>query len=268
MYALGRKFNVLTCGDNFRKWVTAIVILIAFSQPSFADFDLSLGGLVRSYPLGGAIEANVGYGILLWGDAGPPWYGYTRVRLDGTSAGVYNSISPSIELYPVSFLGVRAGGEAIQNDADYSAHDCATYVCRGRFYNTFVQGELTLGAGGFFMQARVRRERWTQAVPGVTAFIDPEAALALAGTGDSRTYYRGTLGMKIDESWSAIGSMIYIQADSDNGISRFPFGLVRYKTGRFTIAAGGGVFSSKLKSEGVAALVTFKWEIWPSLALK
>lgn len=257
-----------TCGDNFRKWVTAIVILMTFSQPSFADFDLSLGGLARSYPLGGALEANAGYGILLWGDAGPPWYGYMRARLDGASALRFNSISPSLEIYPVSFFGIRAGGESIQNDADYSAYDCVTYVCRGRFYNTFVQAELTLGAGAFFVQGRMRRERWSQAVSGATAFIDPEAGLAMVGTGDSRTYYRGALGYKINENWTAVASMVYVQADSDNGISRFPFALVRFKTGAFTVAAGGGVFASKLKDEGAAALLIFNWEIWPSLALK
>lgn len=268
LYALGRKFNVGLSGDNFRKWVTAIVILISFSPSTFADFDLALGGLARSYPLGGGAEVNAGYGILLWGDAGPPWYGYTRLRLDGTSAATYNAASSSLEVYPVSFLGVRAGGEAIQNDAEYSAHDCVTRTCRGRFYNTFVQAELTLGVGSFFMQGRWRRERWSQSTSAPVEFVEPEAALALAGTGDSRTYYRGTLGMKLNDRWSVIGSMIYFQVDSNNGISRFPFGMFRYRTGEFSIAAGGGVFASQLKTEGPAALIIFNWEIWPSLALK
>ena len=255
-------------GDNFRIQATAIVILILFSKFAFADFDLSLGTTTRSYPLGGGVEANAGYGILLWGDPNVPWYGYVRPRIDGQTAATYNSISASLEVYPLSILGFRAGGEAVQNDADYSAHDCQTYQCRGRFYNSFAQGELALGYGPVFAQGRWRRERWTKATSSSMAFIDPEAGLALAGTGDSKTYYRGMIGYKVNEKWTIAGAYIYIEADSDHGISRFPFAIVRYKSGDFSVAAGGGVFSSKLKPESGSALLFLTWDIWPSIALK
>ncbi len=256
-------------GDSLRVHVTTIVSLILFSLTAHAGSDLNIGGSLRSYPLSGVIDVDAGYGILLWG-SGPgssPWYGYLRPRLDASTAVSYNSLDAALEFYPLSFLGGRAGGEAIQNDHDYSSYDCVTYICQGRFYHTYVLAEVTLGAGPVFGQFRWRRERWSQRETTATAFIEPTAGFALAGADDSETIYRGMVGVKLGSSWSLAGVLVYSQMDSTHGISRFPFAVVRYISGPLSVGVGAGSFSSPLKREEASGVLFLNWEIKPSLAL-
>jgi hypothetical protein len=247
--------------------MTAIVIFLFFSCRAFAGADFNFGSTERSYPLSGVLEADGGYDFLLWGATTSPFYGYLRPHLDGSTAGVYNQLGGSVDFYPISFLGSRFGGESIQNDSKYTAYDCETYVCLGRFYRTYAQAELTVGAGPVFAQARWRRERWTAGTPGSTSFIEPTAGLALNGAGDSQTLYRGTIGIKLNPNWTVAGVLVYYQADSNREISRFPFAVVRYVSGPYTVGVGGGVFSSALKAAEPSALLFLNWNVKPSLAL-
>lgn len=257
------------CSDDFGVRLTAIVITLLFCSPLFAGSDLSLGSSARSYPLSGTVDIDGGYDFLLWGSSsgGSPKYGYLRPHLDGSTTISYNSLGASVDFFPISFLGARAGGEGIQNDADYKAYDCLSYICRGRFYRTYVQADLTLGAGAFFAQGRWRREHWARQTQSLTPFIEPTSGLALAGQGDSQTVYRGMIGAKVSLNWSVAAVLVYGQNDSNNGISRFPFALIRYTAGAFSAGLGGGAFSSSLKTQEGSALVFLRWDIKPSLAL-
>jgi len=275
MIAFGRKFIVRIFGDDFKWRATAIVIFCFFSSAAVAGVDLDVGAEVRSYPLSGVVEADAGYDFLLWGthtagdsQQSSPWYGYLRPHIDGSTAGTYNQLGGSVDIYPLSFLGGRFGGEGIQNDANYTAYDCQTYECRGRFYRTYAQADLTLGAAGFFVQARWRRERWTQGAVGIVDFIEPTSGLALRAAGDAQTYYRGTFGYKFNTTWSAAAALVYYQSDISNEISRFPFAVVRFQRGPLSLGIGGGVYEGSLKSQAASALLILDYNIIPSLRLQ
>lgn len=258
-------------GDLLRGLATAIVILIgvrlATACRAHADWDAALSGNGRTYALSGVMDLDIGYGFLLWGDQQAPWYGYVRPHVDANSAGTYNSLDGSVDFFPISFLGVRAGGEAIQNDSNYTAYDCADYVCRERTYRSYVQAELKLGAGPVFAQLRWRRERWNQAKPGATPFIEPTGGFALNGQGDAETVYRGLVGYRLDPNWDVLAALVYAAQDSTRGISRQPFAAVRYRVGTWSFGAGAGTFASPLKKCELTALGFFSWEIAPSVVL-
>jgi hypothetical protein len=257
------------CGDDLSLRATAIVILLFFSVSVHAGYDFNFGTTDRSYPLSGTVEADGGYDFLLWGTAGggSPWYGYLRPHIDGATTLTYSELGASLDFYPLSFLGLRAGGEGVQNDANMTAYDCVSYICRGRFYQTFAQATLTLGAGPFFAQARWRRERWTEGSPGTGLFIEPTAGYALSGMGDSQTMYRATVGLKLNPIWSAAGVFLYYQSDNSHEVSRFPFAIVRWSSGPYSVGVGGGVFSSTIKPAEGSALLILNWNLKPSLAL-
>lgn len=244
------------------------VFLCLYSSLSFANVDLSLGTFVRSYPLSGVAELEAGYGILLRGEANSPFSSYARLKISGESAAVYNSLSGALEFFPLGIAGIRAGGEAIQNDTRYSAFDCDQYQCTGRYYRIYIEGEMTLGAGPIFVQGRWRRERWTQGSNEGRDFIDPTSAVVVKGRGDSQTVYYGVAGLKMDEQWTLLGVLRYSQNDQLEGWSRFPYGVIQWKSGEVTLGVGAGVFESSLKEKGLAAVGLFRWEIRPSLALR
>ena len=266
---MGRNYTVVCFSDNLRVAVAAIVALISFSSPAFAGFDLAVDGIARSYPLSGTVGLAGGYNFLLWGTPGrgSPWYGYLRPNLNGSTAITYNSLGASLEVFPLSFFGARAGGEAIQNDANYTAYDCANFGCRGRFARAFVEGELTLGAGRFFAQFKARRERWTEREAPNHSFIEPTSGLALSGLGDAQSVYRLSAGAKLSDMWSLAAVLEYTESSTLRGVSRFPFALVRYSDQTFSAGLGVGTFTSTLKGEGVSVLGFLRWDVVPSLAL-
>lgn len=261
-------FTVCFRGDRLCFRAPTFVILALICSRAFADFDLGIGGTTRSYPLAGVVEADAGYDILLYGTKKAPFSGYTRVKIDGSSAYTYNSLGGAVEFFPLAFVGARAGGEAIQNDKDYRAYDCDTYRCLGRFYRTYIETELTLGAGPVFVQGRWRREHWTQKDPLAGDFIEPTSGFAVHGEGDHQTVYYGIAGVKFSPAWSFLGVLRYAESDLTQAWSRFPYGALVYKSGDFSIGAGAGVFESNIKDKAFSALGFLRWQIAPSLALE
>ncbi|MGE0528497.1 MAG: hypothetical protein AB7G93_12840 [Bdellovibrionales bacterium] len=262
-------FMVSGRGDHFRwLWPTFVVLslFMGYIDRARGEWDLSVGATTRTYPLSGVIEAQTGYGALLWGDKGSPFYGYTRARLDTSSAIHYNSLGAAIEFFPLAFVGMRAGGEAVQNDRKYTAYECGQVNCLGRFYRTFAEAELSLGAGSLFVQGRWRREHWTQKEPAAGDFMEPTSGLVMRSQGDFQTVYQGLMGVNLNPAWAILAGLRY--ATNDEGdFSRFPFALARWRPGAFQVAAGGGVFESSEKSRDLSALLQLSWEIAPSIGL-
>jgi hypothetical protein len=261
------------CSDIFGFRLTAIVVLSAFSLCAKADIDLTLDTALRSYPLSGVLEADVGYDYLLWGSATPgakdnsPWYGYVRPSANSASSLTYNSLGAALDVYPLSFLGLRIGAEGIQDDSNYTGYDCSSYQCRGRFYRNYAQVQLSLGYAKVFFQGRIRRERWSQGQVSTEAFLEPTNGFALAPSGDAETVWRGLLGYKLDDNWMVAGLLIYAQADSNHGISRCPLGVVGYTWKSLSVAAGVGVFESPIRAQEGTGILIISWSAIPGLAL-
>lgn len=251
------------------KAAPAIVILFLWSYFAFASYDLSLGGSLRSYPLSGVAELEAGDNFILWGAPAPgnPFYGYIRPKIWGDTAATYNSAAAVVDLFPLSFLGARAGGEAVQNDTKYTAYNCVDANCLGRFYRTFFEAEVTLGAGPVFVQGKWRRERWSEAHPSLGDFIEPTSGFSLMGSGESETVYQGVAGVKISPELTVMGGLRFASSDSREH-SRMPFGLLKWNLTPVSIGVGGGYFESDLKKREITGLLVAKWEIWPSLELK
>lgn len=268
----GSFFKSLWAGDDFSwskpTFVSGLLILLSFIAPAHATVDLAVGANARSYPLSSIATIDLGLSGIIWGGvSSSPWYGYSRVELSGATAGIYNSGQATLEVFPLSFLGARAGGESMQNDRDYTAYNCEEAKCRGRFYRTFVEAELSMGGGGFFLQGRWRRERWTQKDPQNGDFIDPTSGLVISGTGDSQTVYHGLLGLRLSPQWSIVTGLRYAE-NHDRDVSRFPFAMIRFGRGPFSAGVGGGLFESEIKAPSASAVVFLRWELRPGPALR
>ena len=119
---------------------TLAAALLLVAAPAHAYLDLMLESTGRHYPLGGATYLEAGDSRLLWGgrDGRPPEgaaYGYWRPSLGVTYADYYRGARAQIDLFPVAFLGLRAGARLVDNDGDYPAFNCGTGGdrCRGRY---------------------------------------------------------------------------------------------------------------------------------------
>ena len=189
-----------------------LIVIVQFflihENSAWAGADVQLGGYSRSYPLGGSVELNLGYGVALWGAEDSPWLGYLRLATDFEGDENYFSSTAKFEFFPVSFFGGRVGQSLIQNHLDYKDFDCENFLCRGRFIETFYEIPLFLAYGDFVFAGSYRVGQWKNSSDNLsdagvmsgakTEFIDPTSGLNLnIAEMDTVKRYRAILMMNL-----------------------------------------------------------------------
>lgn len=255
--------------------IQALLLILMMWSPSkkvWAHMDLTVSGKLRTYPLSGTVDLEWGKGLVLWGNPGAgnsiksPWYGYTRGALTLSTAGVYNGALVEWEVYPISFLGVKAGGEAYNNSRDYTAYDCEAYRCQGDFMSHFVEGRLGLGAGPLFLFAGYRQTDLSPKVEG-DDYVEPFSGLVANGVRDRLIMARSALGVKFNERWAFSVMGIYLEMLENSTFSRTYTGQIHYSKSNWTVIFGGGQFESALKAPGLTINGVVKWDIIPGIGL-
>ena len=249
----------------FGSWLTAIV---TFATPSRADFDASFESFLRSFPLSGYADVQLGYDQLIWGSNSSSFmYGYVRPFAEVDTAGAYNSGMVALDYYPISFLGVRGGKEWIQNDSRFRDYRCDLYACEGSRSREFFQINAVAGYRLWFLTGMARWDRWIQKHPEFGDAVDSNTGLAAQGTGDTQLTVRGFTGIQVAPEWTAVIGFQYAQMTRHFGVSRLLMGGPRWRRETVTIFGGLSEFQSTESDGGWGAYVGFSWEPFPSLAI-
>jgi hypothetical protein len=172
-----------------------------------------------------------------------------------------------LELFPISFLGMRVGQEWIQNDVKYHDYDCVKYDCTGTSTRKFISGHFLVGYAFWFSSFAVRWDAWTQKHPEEGDIIDANSGLASQANGDTEIMLRGITGVNFDEEWSVVGGMQYFEMTRTRGFSRYWFAGPRWKQDSITLTVGGSYFSSSESPSGGGAFFSFNWTPFPSVGL-
>ncbi len=239
-----------------------------------ADFDVATSLFYRSTPLSGAADLTMGYGLVLWGaepteqKGSDPFYGYLRPTVTGTGSDNYSGWGYGFELFPISFIGAVAGQNFANNEKDYSAYDCKKYLCRGDFREDYIEAKLALAAWDFFLLGTYRSSHLTEEnVTTLDKYISPDNGLAVTTKRDVVDRWRGTLGYKITESWSVIGTYVFAKAERSLQESTHILGGISFREGEVSASLQGGTFESDLKSQTGTAVFSFSWAPLPSVSL-
>lgn len=247
-------------------WAPLIVtFILSFPDKAVAEFDFSMESLARSYPLAGFVSAQLGYGLVVWGDHKPGDknidYGYARLFAEGGTAGTYNSGLVGGEVYPISFLGFKAGKEWIQNDDDYRDFDCVNFNCKGARSREFYQARLLFGAWFLFSSFSMRVEKWHEPLPYLGDFIEPTSGLSARADGDTQTVYSGLIGANLTDTWSIVAAEQYFEMSNNHGITRTFLGGPRWSDGEFSVLGGLTYFESSASytKEAFGVLVLLNW---------
>ncbi|RME16400.1 MAG: hypothetical protein D6797_04610 [Bdellovibrio sp.] len=245
-----------------------IVIVLMFSgQIGKATADFSLSGIYRHYPQSGGVDLSAGYSFLLWGKpANTIFYGYLRYALDLFTAGTYNEALVSVDLFPVSFLGVSLGQGLYHNSKDYEDFDCLRYKCIGEFNYTFVKYTLILGYKKFFFYQSYKKKP-IQAQEVDKDHIIPDIGLAANSESENISQYHSIVGWSISSKWTMGYQYIFSQTVKNPGLSQSHFLLVSYKKSKLTLSVSLGSFYSSLKPLGFSTIGYFKYQFAPSLSI-
>ncbi|MBL7664103.1 MAG: hypothetical protein JNM93_03130 [Bacteriovoracaceae bacterium] len=245
------------------------LVLSFFFGRALAGFDFQLNAVSRSYPLAGVINADLGYGILLWGapGGGKPWYGYIRPSVTGSAITGFTAYRTQLEFFPISFIGVRGGySDAKNRNDDLPPYDCTTLKCENSFERKFVGANMSLAAGPVFLNVDFLKETYEQDVED-QEFIAPEYGISLPMEGGHIENTRGIFGTKLGGAWSMFVLGQYTkELDSEHRARTYTLNFRRgFSGGSFFLGAGG--FESHLKSASFTAVGGLTWNILPSIGL-
>jgi hypothetical protein len=249
--------------------------LLCAAPPAHAYLDLMVESSGRYYPVGGATYVEAGDSRLLWGGNGtgrPPeqgaGYGYWRPSVGATYADYYRSARAQVDLFPVAFLGLRAGGRLVDNGDDYPAYDCEASGdrCRGRFTATYAEARLALGYDPWFAALTAKATDMERRDSERGPFIEPSAGLLLSAEGDRLHEVNAYLGRPVGPV-STVYSQYYAETRHRDGHARMHLLSATYRNGPWRFTAGAGAFRSALKQWRPTTVAVLSWTPLPSAAL-
>lgn len=266
MFAL-IKTNILNRNLSFQLLAAVVYCtfysLVASAQPNEGGFDFSVSTNYRTFPKSGSVELDLGYGRVWWGSPQTPFYGFYRVSLNPEGVEDYFSGQLQLEIFPVSFLGIRFARSWIQNHLDYKDYDCITFICRGYFEADKLEVPLYLKFKSILLFSAFRKSFWNykslNSAGTLTEFIEPTSGLPLDLAQTSHiTQWQGGVFWQASASWR----LGYIEAsfiNKDNSVratnhSRQWFGVIQKsisessRTDLFKITLGAGEYSSNISS--------------------
>jgi hypothetical protein len=238
-------------------------VFYIFAPVCFAEFDANVGLSGRTYPVAGIGYTQVGYSKKMYGSG--IWEGFTRLygELEGTTN--YLGYSGAIEVFPVSFLGLRVGTNTQDNRSSYKSFNCKVRNCEGTYTEEFVEGDFAVKWANVFAFGRMRKSIWEESkdrggVAEEEEWIEPGSGLAMP-----QEELQEVMGFRwgVGYDWSANWKLMFVQqrywADTPDQKSTLSLGMVKYSAGDFSVTGGLGNYSSDLKSNGTTGILGVKY---------
>lgn len=250
-----------------------LLFILLLPLSSYAHFDLSAGASLRSYPaLGGEVNAQSGYNLLLWG-SGPgsdkknPLYGLLRPAISAASSVVVNNYDARIELYPISFLGLVMGKKHIKSDyEDFPFFNCDEVRCKGTIDREYTQIKMALGYGKVLAMFNIIHSKNTYNDEDDEGKPVAEFRFATLANPEEDTMYRSQymLGMKHNNKGILGVVAEYVSfADSDQ-THNMDLLIYTTKPKDTTYVFGLGQFSSTHQAKGLIGVFQMKTDFIPS----
>ncbi len=238
-------------------------------QTSLADWDWKAGFGGRNTPFGASGSAEIGYGQLLWGEAGPGkyLYGYIRPLVRYQGVGVVSRGDLGVDLNPVSFLNFRGGVRArYRMVGGFDTLDCGSSLCEGLITSPFAQSSILLGGLGFYFGAAYGWERLTHGDSSMR-FAEEFSSLYGAPGTDSLVNADFMLGREIVGNWSTglvwqRNWMLKLGSSND-----FRGVFARNKWEKWSGLVGVGLYESSTRASSPVFFFQAEFQATPTLEL-
>lgn len=232
-----------------------------------ADHGVSVG--VRNLPLGASVTVEFGYGTLLWGEkkSGEIKYGYMRGSAKLRTSGLINRVDASLELHPISFVGLRGGYAVSQRWSSGGVSDCAYAACLGSISSPYAGASLLLGHAGVVFAGNVQLG---MLIPSENSSVFYDETLSLVGLQGGDHGVSTTLALTYRAAASPWLMGALYMGDQMVGTRQsgdFAGAFGRYQSGAWSYALGAGSYASNINPRGIAVFAQVRWTGGPSLEL-
>lgn len=150
-----------------KKFLVLVTVLLSCS--TFAEYDLTAMGGLRSYPLGAAIRVDAGIAQEIWRH-NEQIYGFVRESAYAVTSGSINTIGARIDFFPISILGLVAGTEQVyRSSKELDTFDCDVQVCDADGGRSYIRVENVLAYKKFVLINDYQREFFDYKYDGIVA---------------------------------------------------------------------------------------------------
>ncbi len=253
--------------------LSCVVLLAPFFLSPYtarAETEWKAGFGGRTLPFGASAMAEVGYGQLLWGEAGAGkfLYGFVKPSLRYQGAGVANRGEIALDVNPISFLNLRGGVRSrYRFMGNFDTLDCDTSNCTGLLTSPFAAASLILGFKGIFFGANYGWEQLTH-TDDSRRFAEEFSSLYGAPGADTLVNLDLLAGYDITREWS--GGVIWQRFNMQTlkTWNDFKGAFARRKWEKWSGIAGVGLYESTTKSPaGPVIFIQAEFQGTPTLEL-
>lgn len=236
--------------------------LFLLPHPSYAEFDLSVGGLARTYPAGALAVASAGYSKKLY-DEGAWKYGYARTALNAGSIGVVNRIGGEVQFAPISILLLSFGQDFTFRAFRPGFVDCTTFQCVGQTQRRFVRGHFVIAVKrvSFLVQWRYERVR---SLGGLPEFFDEMTVVRGQSGGETMLSFLSALLVKTTDhlSLGLAGLSTRAIQSRNSSLMAGPAGTYKFDSGA-SLLVGFGVSRSPFIDPGFSGFSQVQFPLYP-----
>ena len=233
----------------------------------------------QSYPLGGMLTGDIGYGQKIWSaepsstdtadsSASPDWhYGYLHPDFELKTSAVTNRLTAALEFYPISIFGLSAGGGAdFSHYNRFTGIDCNRVTCSGTLMFQFFQAKLIGGIGKFVLTATARYDSYYTHESAQSFYDYMSYLVGQPGHDDLRSLTLLSL-YRLNDTWAFGGVGIFQQMVLSHGNNAEVFVVGNYTRGAWQLSAGIGDFHSDHQPLEPAALMLLTYTFNRSIGL-
>jgi hypothetical protein len=258
------------------KWI--IFLLLFSSQKVFAvlpvaGFDSKVEAGGQTYSLGGTMTGTAGYGLELWRDSTKEneptfWqYGYVRPVAEFKTALVTHRLTGALEIYPISILGISAGGGAdLRYYNRFTDFDCGNLQCDQSLMFQFMQARLIVGYDKFVGIVTGRYDQYRAETSSKAFYDEMSYLIGRPGSDDLRSL--NLLALYRDNAVWGYGVLaIYQQFIFSQANSSSVFAAGTYRDGPWLGTFGLGTFQSSHQAQKPSAVFLLQYTFGKTIGL-
>lgn len=250
--------------------VSFVLCFIALSliSPSFAlakdslHSDYQVGGVFRSFPIGGLAHANAGASMKIWGDENAkPFYGFLRGSGTFRSSGIINSASAELEFFPISFLGITSQLEkSYRNPFALDTFDCDIVHCQGNLLRKTVGVKGAITVKGYFTLFNLTTTlQEIDKTANDKIFADEMSTLEGSAGKDRRNSLSIVLGKDINDSTKLGVVLIKHSMTGTSQNSLFRIGIIQKTISKIDWTLGIGSFRTRYDQNVLSGVIQMKY---------
>lgn len=236
------------------------LIVFFFISNASASIDYNITSLLRSFPIGGFSQLTIGKSIKTWEQNKKVMYGFMRPSLSYKTSVLLNAISPQIDIYPISFIGLYTGKTfAKRRPTKLDTFNCEIIECQGDLQKSFFGIKMALAWKSYFLLYTYKQTDISILGSKFDYFVEETSSLQATSDNDLLKNHTLIIGKKLQNNYQA--GLLFVH----NKITNYPnnsymlMAMAGLERNKFSYIFSSGIFKTRNNQQVWTTLFMIKW---------